>query len=306
MSALASSLQVRPLGKADIEPVVRLVRAQEFAHEHPPEVLRRLFEHPWAPDEPDAGFVLTAGEKIVGVIVGVYARRIIDEQPYGFCNISTWYVEPDYRRQSLLLLRSLMAREEYTLTNFSSSPDVGRILEALHFQSLGRNRLFWRARLTSRLRFTRRDEVLVSPQIIEEILDDEDRQIFHDHRPYSCGHYVLRAGDQYCYLVTKRRPLKGGTFMPGWFPARLRRRPYFVSDLLFISDPVLALRQWDSLLHQVTLLESTIGIIVEEFLLGPAVPPGARKLPHNCYAYRLRTDPRHVNTLYSELVLLPL
>lgn len=304
-STTTRSVQIRPLGKADIEQVIRLIGAQEFAQEHPHDVLRRLFDHPWAPDESDFGLVLTAGDKIVGALVAIYSRRTIDGQLHRFCNLGSWYIDPDYRRHSIPMLRTFMAREEYTLTSFSPAPHVCKLGEKLGWRPLGRNRLFWRRRFTSAFQIKRRVEVLSSPQAIEGLLTEEDRQILREHLPYACGHYLLTAKDRYCYIVTKRRPIKGQLFLPRWFPSRLRRRRFPVTDLISISNPALALRHWDSLLHQITRCESTIGLTVEESFLGPAVPPGAHKIPHDYYVYRLRTDPRHVNTLYTELVLLP-
>jgi hypothetical protein len=299
--------QVRPLRRDDVAEVVDLVRRQAFAHEHPPEVLGRLFDYAWSTGGADTSFVLTSDDRIVGCLLGISSERVFEGQAYRVCQSSTWYVEPEFRGVSLQLLAAQMALKEYTITNLTASPEVGRMLERIGFEVVSRNRLFFGplAGPARRALSPGGARILDTPREIEGVVAAEHRTILSDHLPHGCGHYVVRRGEAYCYVVTKRRPLKGEWFLPRWLPAGLRWRTYPMSDLMFLSDPEIALDHWGRLRRHIQRRERTIGLTVEESFLGPGAPRATR-IPHPLYVFRRRTPVRSIDTLYSEFVLLPI
>jgi predicted RNA binding protein YcfA (HicA-like mRNA interferase family) len=298
----ANGVRVRPLGPQDVGAVVDLVHKADFAHDRPPDVLRRLFDYPWARDQPNRGFVLTAGDQIVGCVGAIYSIRHIDGQEHHFCNTSTWYVEPDYRRYSLLLLTALMGLRQHTLVTLTASPEVAQVLEKIGFEVISSHRLFFGPSPRLVTLPAHGAQILDSEPEIAMVLSDEHRRILHDHLPFGCRNYVLKERDGYSYVVTKQRWEKGW-FLPRLVPKRLRQRRYPVTDVLFISDQPIATRHWRRLQRRMMRRERTLGVTVEESFLGPR-PPAAIKTPHHVHVYRRRTEPRSIDALYSELVLL--
>src|SRR5688572_13267612 len=90
---------------------------------------RRIFQHPWAgPDDP-CGYILFKGKEAKGFLGLIFSRRTIRGRQETLCNMTSWIVEPDCRNQSLALLRKVLQFDGITITNFSASASVARILE---------------------------------------------------------------------------------------------------------------------------------------------------------------------------------
>ncbi len=293
---------VRPLRREDVPQVVDLVSAQEFAQGQPREAFFRIFDYPWTPDRPHSGFVLTAGGKIVGAAGTIFSTRTIDGREHRFVNTSTFFVAPEYRRYSLLVMKAVLGLQDHALVTLTASPEMSQLLEKIGFEVVSRRRLFFGPLSRPLAGLLRGGQILDAEREIAGALLPEHLRIHRDHQGLGCGHYVVKDGDRYCYLVTKRRREKGW-FLPRFLPSRLRRRRWPVSDVLFVSDPEIAMRHWLPLRWRVARREGTVGVAVEESFLG-AFAPKATFTPHHVHVYRRRTDPRSIDALYSELVLL--
>lgn len=292
-------VRVRLLLREDVPAVLDLVTRQEFARGLAPAALRRVFDYPWTPERPHGGFVLVADERIVGCTGVIFSRRVIEGREHGFANTTTAFVEPEYRGYSLLLMKAVMELQDWTLVTLTASPEVARVLERIGFEVVSRRRLAWSP---FALPFSGGGvTILDQPSEIEPLLDDAQRRVLRDHLPW-CGHYLVNEGARRCYVVTRRRHEKGW-FLPRIFPRRLRARYWAVSDLLHVSDPAVAVRHWAALRRRIGWRERSLAITAEESFLG-GLAPDARSTPHHVHAYRRRTDPRTIDGLYSELVLL--
>lgn len=293
-------VEVRPLEAADVPAVLALVCRQEFAEGQPQGALRRVFEAAWAPDRPHSGFVLRSAGRIVGCFGLIFSARVVDGRRVRFANATTWFVEPPFRRHARRLLAACQAIDDCTLTALSASPHVSDVIEAAGFEVVSRRRLFYGPPLWP-LDWVRR-RVLDDPHAIAGLLDEEHRRILEDHLPYGLGHFLVREGERYAYVVAKRRWEKGW-FLPRLAPRTLRLRSYPVSDLFFVSDPSLAIRQWGHLQSHMMIRQRTVGVAVEESFLG-GLAPKARSTPHHVHAYHRNCSLRSIDALYSELVFL--
>lgn len=299
-------IELRPLRAGDVAEVIDLVRRDEFAENHSAETLRALFDYRWAGAADDRGLVLTAGGRVVGCLVILPSTRRVAGETTQIANTSTWYVVPEFRGHSLLLLVAAMKAKDVTLTTLSSSPDVGRVLEKLGYARVGDHRLLYpiSPRLLPALRSGAR--IVQGADAVFPLLDPDHQRILDDHRPYPCRHYAIVAPAGTAYVVTKLRWVKGHYFLPASLPGRFTRRYYRVSELLYVSDPTLALAHWDALRARVFLHDRTVGMIVQDAYLGGVEPPGARKVPRQVHAYRRGGVPGRIDALYSEFVVLPL
>jgi hypothetical protein len=301
----AARVQVRHLVAADYGPVVDLMRRQEFAEGLSAETLHRMFDYSWDGDRDDRGFVLDDGGRIVGFLVVAYSRRRVDGRDVGFCNMGSWYVEPPYRASSLALLRSLLALDDLTIWNLTANSTVRAIMEKHGFEVISRERFFCGPGAALARGASPACKVLDDPKVIEAIVSEEHRRILRDHLPYGCGHYALAEDGDYCFVVTKRRPLSGQWFLPRWLPRRVVLRNYPVSDLLHVSEPGLAQKHWARLQRRVMRRERTVGLTAEGSFLG-FEPPRAVRIPHEVHVYRRRTDVRAIDALYTEIIFLPI
>jgi hypothetical protein len=94
---------------------------------------RRAFTCCASSDEGDAGYALTDGGKIVGMQGMIFSRRTIAGQYARFCNLHCWFVEPEYRPKSLLLMKPVLDLKEHTITDLSASARVLDISKRLGF-----------------------------------------------------------------------------------------------------------------------------------------------------------------------------
>jgi hypothetical protein len=299
----SSAVSVRGVLPGDIAQAVDLLKDQEFTQGNPPDLLRRVFDYPWTPDRPFSGFVLTDGDRIVGCAGLIFSTRTIDGRAVRFANATTWYVELGYRRHSLLMMRAALAIPDVTQIVLSASPHTAPILEKLGFEVISRRRLFFGPVAQPGTALARGAEIRDGATRVAEVLGEEHLRILRDHQPFDCHHYAVTEGGRTCYLVTKRR-WERGWFLPRIVPRGLRRRRYPVSDVLYVSEPEMALRHWLPLRWRMARRERTVGVTVEESFLGGLAPPAA-STPHRIHVHGLRTDPRTIDGLYSELVLLP-
>ena len=89
---------------------------------------------------PRFGYVLDAGTGPVGVILLISSRR--GEQIIS--NLSSWYVEPEWRTHSTLLISMATKLKHVTYLNASPAPHTWRTLEAQSFKpyNFGRSAVF--------------------------------------------------------------------------------------------------------------------------------------------------------------------
>jgi hypothetical protein len=158
---------------------------------------------PWACDQPNYGFLLRAGERIVGAYLAFYSERKIEGRTERFCNLAAWCVIDEYRSLSLLLLNALLAQKGYHFTDLSPSGSVIPLNARLRFSHLD---------VTTALApnlpwplWSRRVRVISEPKEIERTLCGRDLEIYRDHaRAAAARHVVVVEDNLTCYIVFRR------------------------------------------------------------------------------------------------------
>ena len=311
------SVIVRPAEMRDLDSILDLIRGDEFAREHSPETLRNLLTHQWMPEAPHTpGFVLVHGERIIGYVGTIYAVRRLMGQSYTLCNLTTLCLHPDYQgrkrrgteggglRYTKLLGDAVLHSGPFLVTAFSANRAAARLLEGLGFQRISERRIVFRPGASLRTLLAGGARIFHDADRILPHLNDEHRQILRDHLPWGCGHHLIVAGDRYCYIVTKRCRLLRSVLLGNWPTAHIRKQYFHASEILFLSDPELAFRHWERLKWGILVRDRTLALAADELILGPGAPQG-HPIPRPVHAYGLKVEPRLIDKLYSELILLP-
>jgi hypothetical protein len=279
-------VSVAPIAEDDLPAVCRFL-AHGFNAEADPDIWMTAFRHRWAAQQPNHGYMLQEDGAIVGVIGAIYSDQNIRGRPERFCNINNWYVDPAYRRHSLLLLSRLLAQKGIHFTNIRPQPEVAKICAALKFQYLDDGRVTYIVNVPG-LPFLRRSEVLVDPEAIAAALSAADAKVFGDHR--SCPGLVQLAvgsrADGFCHVA--------------FHTAEIRRIPCIA--VLHISDAGLFARHLPALRSHFLWRHHAPLARVETRLL-PVTPPFARVLkrePHNMFLSKTLV-PGDVSNLYTEI-----
>lgn len=128
-------VRCRRIEDADAERVVSLL-TRGFAPRPPrrfwDEVMAYLAARAVPPDAPRYGYLLESDGAAVGVILQIFSSLPASEgaQATLRCNLSSWYVDPDFRSYASLLAAQALKHKDVTYFNISSAPQTRPILEA--------------------------------------------------------------------------------------------------------------------------------------------------------------------------------
>ena len=249
----------------------------------------RALDVSWTAERPNAGFMLTARDEVVGANIAFYSERVIDGRTERFCNLGAWCVLDDYRLHGLRLLKALVAQDGYHFTDLSPSGNVPAINERLGFQYLDTTtaivpNLPWPT-LPGRVRIS------ANPRVIESTLSGAALQIYRDHRSTAAArHLVASQGGRHCHVIFRKDRRKG--------------LPLFAS-VLYLSEPDMfaaiagPLGRYLLLRHGVPLTLLERAVVDHAPRLSKRVASPRRKM------FRSSTlRPAQIDYLYSELVCL--
>ncbi|WP_244931736.1 hypothetical protein [Nocardioides sp. W7] len=239
----------------------------------------------WRVDAPNHGFLLRAGDRLVGVQLAFYAEREVAGRPVRFCNLGAWCVLEPYRGHGLRLLRAALAQRGHVFTDLSPSGSVVAINERLRFR-----RLDTTTALVANLPGRRRARVVTDLDEIDRRLEGVDRVLFRDHRGAGAAHHVLLdAGPRgHCYVM---------------YRSDRRRGMRLFATLLHVSDPRLLRRCRPDLARH--LLARRLPVTLAELRVVGERPAGSVLLrhPRPKQVRGAEVSPDAVDSLYSELVL---
>jgi acetoacetyl-CoA synthetase len=249
---------------------------------------RSIFEYPWGKTKPDLGFVLVAGERIVGFLGAFYADREINGRIERFCNPTNWFVLKEYRHASLSLLLRLLKCGDCTITELTPIASVEKLYRQLKFQTLDTYKLFSfpLAHAWTLLRLPRPTLITRSSALVK-VLSPIERQIFEDHQGTACGYLLVQEAGSTCFIVWSRRVRK--------------RLPF--SEILYASDREILRRHFEAIKLTIMMNDRTFLVALDERLIGTRLPAMVpyRRVSLFKSARLTRND---IDNLYSELAVL--
>ncbi len=238
-----------------------------------------------------SGFVLVDHAAIVGFLGTIFSERSIDGRTEPFCNVCRWIVTPDHRSDAARLLEPLYGLRDHTLTYFSPSPAARHLFERLGFQYLDfAARIFSPHPMLFRVKPESEYSVLTDPDAIASLLDDAERKLLEDHRPYACGHVLVRheRDERSCYCIY----------------TTITRNSLRFSHLHHLSDAAVFLDAVDAIGNSLFDAHKTLFLKVDTRLLGGHHAthsiPFTVNPPRMYRSEHLRPD--QIDNLYSELV----
>lgn len=256
----------------------------------PVEVWRRAFEPRGWGDEEHFGFAMSEGGRLVGLMGTLFSRREVEGRSVRFCNLHSWYVQPEFRGPaSLLLLRPVLALKETTLTDFSATPDVLALLGRMGFAGLG-NAILVLPPLPGGVGGPRVIDLDADPDPAVGRLSTVDREILHDHRGIGCRHLMVEDGDGYCYVVA--------SVVDG------ARPPH--AHVHYVSDPALLARHHRAFRRALLRGGLRFASIPARLMRGVRLPWAIRARGGETLVRPGGVPPHAVDTLYSEMALLKL
>jgi hypothetical protein len=216
-----SNATIVPIGEHLLEEVLI------FLHEHMrPQVAvehwRETFCYPWLRTRPNYGYALCHCGHVVGVQGICYSMQRINGRTERYCNLHSWCVHPNYRRESLRLLLTAIRQEGCTITTFTASKATVPIMKMFGFTPLDDQVIIlpnpllafgaWRVRIS------------LDPDAILAGIDADNRNILAELGPMSRARArIAQHGEDWCLCLSVRE----------------RRRSLSVVRVIYVSHPVL-------------------------------------------------------------------
>ncbi len=123
----------REMARADCVQVAELL-TKAFAewrdHEFWDRAMERLSERAPPADLPQFGYVLEVEGQIVGVLLLIASELNDAGNRLRRCNVSSWYVEPQFRMYGSLLVSKAIRHRDVTYLNVSPAPETWQVLAA--------------------------------------------------------------------------------------------------------------------------------------------------------------------------------
>lgn len=154
----------------------------------------------WGMRAPNHGFVLMDEGRIVGGIGAYYAERAINGNAQRVCNITSWCVLENYRKQSMRLAMALVGQPGYHFTDFSPTKVVAGVLQFLKFRSLD----VTQAVIINLPWPVTGSQLLTQPHEIEGALRGDALCVYRDHSTFPwLRHLLLGTEGNWCHIIYK-------------------------------------------------------------------------------------------------------
>lgn len=167
--------------------------------------LAKLGSHPTPAGLPKYGYLLESGGVPVGVILLIFSSIPAGEAVTTRCNVSSWYVEPEFRSHAALLISQAIKHQNVTYVNISPAMHTRPIVEAQGFARYTTGQFVAAPALSGALRgdTARVVGIDTSP---DAPFGSSERELLSTHRDYGClGLWCVTAERAYPFV-----------FMPRW------------------------------------------------------------------------------------------
>ena len=147
------------------------------------------------PDVPRYGYMLEHQGAPVGCLLLIYSSKIIDGEAATCCNVSSWYVDPEFRNYAALFASMTQKRKDVTYSNVTPAVTTWPILDAQGFVPYCRG-LYFSVPILSRGGRGLAIEAVTQDTAFIAGLPDADLALLKRHAEYGCLSLVCRTADE--------------------------------------------------------------------------------------------------------------
>jgi hypothetical protein len=205
MSSQSAGVRLRQITDADLPAIARLLsegfprRTTDYWRVG----LQRHADRPRPDGYPTYGFCLDSGGEPVGVILLLFSCVASPDGKAIRCNVSSWYVRPDFRSYGSLLITSTTRNKSVTYFNISPAPHTWSTVEAQGFSMYCKGQMYGLP-ILSRARSVQ--VVTFSDQQFK--MSAQDIDLLRQHAAFGCLSVVVRDGDADHPFVFQKRYVK--------------------------------------------------------------------------------------------------
>ena len=209
MISATRGLRCRQIGETDMGAVVSLLargfpaRSREFWRR----ALAQLIAREMPPGLPKVGYILESNDVPVGVILLICSTIRGADTVAIRCNLSSWYVEPEFRAYATLLVNQALRHKSVTYLNVSPAPHTELIIEAQGFKRYC-DGVFIAIPMLRGLFRSERVRVLEVRQLPDADFDPREREIMFEHAVLGCTSLWCVTSERVYPFVFRRRAVK--------------------------------------------------------------------------------------------------
>jgi hypothetical protein len=153
--------------------------------------LQRQARRPRPADYPAYGYCLDLGGTPVGVLLLLFSEVTVGDETVVRCNLSSWYVEPEFRAFGSLLVRAATRDKSVTYFNITPAPHTWSTVEAQGFSVYCKGQMYGALAL-SRPAPGAKAEAFAERRT--EGLTPFEADLLRQHASFGCLSVVVREG----------------------------------------------------------------------------------------------------------------
>jgi hypothetical protein len=193
---LAAKPRIREIGDCDLDLIGDLL-TRGFAfrpREYWMRGLRRLADKPIPPGVPRYGYMLESEGAPVGCLLLIYSSRTFGGETVIRCNVSSWYVDPEFRNYAALFASMAQKRKDVTYFNVTPALHTWPILQAQGFETYCRGSFFSGPSLSGGGHGMKISAIKADTEFVSG-LPDSDFEMLKRHAEYGCISLVCHTND---------------------------------------------------------------------------------------------------------------
>lgn len=205
-AAVPGGVRCRLIGPDDLDAVADLLTAgfPRRDRNYWVAALRYLKERDTPEGYPRYGFVLSHGDRIVGVLLLIFTAGMNGSAPSIRCNVSSWYVTPEFRTLAPLLAHRALRDKQVTFINTSPADNTLPTITAQGFERFCNGVFAAAPALTSRA-WTGKVIRLSDTARPQDYLADFEVTLLQDHAARGCVSLILQQyGNSYPFIFRRR------------------------------------------------------------------------------------------------------
>jgi hypothetical protein len=208
----ASQLKIRarPIETADVPDVVNLL-ARGFERDRKrafwDRTLSRLAAHSAPPEFPQYGQLLEANGRIVGALLQIFSQPAAHSAGNVRCNVSSWYVDPEFRSYAALLVSHALRHKNVTYLNISPASHTRQIALAHGYQRYS-DGVVLALPVLSRAKPGAGARILDAGAVPDVPFDPAERDLLLEHAGYGCISFWCVTPERAHPFVFRQRRIK--------------------------------------------------------------------------------------------------
>jgi hypothetical protein len=204
------NVRCRQIGESDIDGVASLLTGG-FSKRNRAfwlRALRQLRNRRSPAGYPKYGYLLESNSVPVGAILLIFSALGAAGASRVRCNVSSWYVEPEFRGYASMLVSQALRHKEVTYVNVSPAPNTWPIIEAQGFSRYC-NGIFVAVPILNLFTGDSRAKVIKAGAQADDRFDPVERDLLLQHAELGCISVWCATKEQAYPFVFRRRIVKG-------------------------------------------------------------------------------------------------